>query len=583
MASSAGPRKLLQNRFSRRAGLRAGTLGAVGASAWLIACGGGGDDDSAGTGAGTSGAAGTQGAPAPTGDPVRGGTVAYRISGTPPLDPHTNTTFRAQNQAAFTYSRLLKFKTGLDPAVSFNYEVEPDLAQSVEMIGDGTQITFKLQPNATFHNKPPVNGRAATSEDVRVSLERFRTSPQNTNRNAFGYEQNPIVTAVETPDPQTVVVRLAKPYAPIQNLFANPQYLWILPQEVMSGFDPSRDQIGTGPFVLNQLQPDIAAEMSRNPNYFNRDLPYIQNMRAVIIPEVAQEIAQFQAERLDVAAVPAENKSDVERSNPRAAWISYLPTTYTFISPQQREGSPFRDERLRRALSMGIDREAWGDLLYLSQGVKVQNFVPASMGKWWLDPTGNNAGDGAKWFQSNPREARQLIQAAGFEGQQLRFIFTNNAYGERFNQGAEATAGMLNQAGFNTQIVIQDYLREYIAAGQTFFGNYQGVFYGLQTPFTDPHDYLFNMMSSGSARNHAGINDPRLEEMLRDEERTLDEDERVRKVQEIQRYAMDRMYYIPIAVGNAYIALQPWTKNYQYSATYGAGTETYAKVWVDRG
>jgi peptide/nickel transport system substrate-binding protein len=580
MASFGEPRSLLRRRFSRRAGLRAGSLGVVGASAWLAACGGGSGDN--GGAAGTNGAPATQGAPAPASDPVRGGTLAYRITGTPPLDPHTNTTFRAQNQAAFTYSRLLKFRTGLDPAVSFNYEVEPDLAQSVEVIGDGTQITFRLQPNATFHNKPPINGRAATSEDVRVSLERFRTSPQNSNRNAFGSEQNPIIQSVETPDPQTFVVRLAKPYAPIQNLFANPQYLWILPQEVASTFDPARDQIGTGPFILNQLQPDIAAEMSRNGNYFNPDIPYLQNMRAVIIPEVAQEIAQFQAERLDIGAIPVENKPDVERSNPRANWISYLPTTYTFLSPQQREGSPFRDERIRRAISMGIDRESWGDLIYLSEGVRNLNAVPASMGKWWLDPTGANAGDAARWFEFDPQEARQLAQAAGFEGQQLRFLFTNNAYGERFNQGAEATAGMLNQAGFNTNIVVQDYAREWIAAGGTFLGTYQGVFYGLQTPFTDPHDYLFNMLSSGSARNHAGINDPRLDEMLRDEESTLNEDERVRKVHDIQRYVMERMYYIPVAVGNAYIAMHPWVQNFQFSATYGAGVETYAKVWVDR-
>ena len=91
---------------------------------------------------------------------------------------------------------------------------------------------------------------------------------------------------------------------------------------------------------------------------------------------------------------------------------------------------------------------------------------------------------------------------------------------------------MLNQAGFNPQLVPQDYLREYIAAGQTFFGNYDGIFYGLQTPFTDPHDYLFNMNHPSSARNHAGIDDPRLTQMIDDEEKTIDEAARVKKVQE---------------------------------------------------
>jgi peptide/nickel transport system substrate-binding protein len=580
MARTTWHTRWLGRRISRRTGLRTGSLAAVGSAAWLAACGGGETDGDAQQGAATRTGVRNQ-VTAPSGQPKRGGVLSYRISGTPPLDPHTNTTFRAQVQAGHTYSRLLKFKTGHDPSVAYNYEVQPDLAQSHEIADDGLRITFKLQPNATFHTKPPVNGHPVTSEDVKVSLERFRSSPQNANRFAFGSEQNPIVTSVETPDPQTFVVKLAKPYAPILNLFANPQYLWVMPREVAASFDPAKEQIGSGPWVLSRLQPDIAVEMGRNPSWFIKDRPYMDGVRAVIIPEVAQQIAQFQAGTLDWSDVPSESKADVEGSNPDASWIVYTPTTYTFISPQQRGASPFRDERIRRALSMGIDRAAWGDLLYLSQGVKPQNFVPASMGKWWLDP--KNAGDAATYFTYNPKEAKQLLQAAGFENQPFRFIYTNNAYGERFNQGAEATAGMLNQSGFNPTIVIQDYAREYIAAGQTFLGNYEGVFYGLQTPFTDPHDYLFNMLHSASARNHAGIDDPQLEQMIEAEERTLDEAERVKKVHDIQRYAMEKMYYIPIAVGDAYIAVQPWLKNFQYSATYGYPTEAFAEMWLDRG
>ena len=91
------------------------------------------------------------------------------------------------------------------------------------------------------------------------------------------------------------------------------------------------------------------------------------------------------------------------------------------------------------------------------------------------------------------------------------------------------------------------------------------------------------MLHSGSFRNHAGIKDPRLESMIEDEERTLNGAERVKKVHEIQRYAMERMYYVPMGVGNNYVAVQPWVKNYQYSATYGFGTENYAGIWLDRG
>jgi peptide/nickel transport system substrate-binding protein len=100
----------------------------LGASAWLIACGGG--DDDGGQSSSTGGAA-TQTA-ASAGQPKRGGTISLRITGTPPLDPFANSTFQAQRQAGFVYSRLLKFKTGPTPDTAFNYGTVPDLAQSVE-------------------------------------------------------------------------------------------------------------------------------------------------------------------------------------------------------------------------------------------------------------------------------------------------------------------------------------------------------------------------------------------------------------------------------------------------------------------
>lgn len=569
---------IARGRLTRR---RALVLG--GAAGFLAACGGGRREEQPGARATVvPGVQPTTAAVAAEGTPKPGGTYTWTDVGDTPLDPTNNPTYRAQNLAGFTYSRLLKFKTGPTPEVSFNYEVVPDLAASWEMTNDGLQVTFKLQPNATFHNKPPVNGRAVTSEDVKFSLERFRAAPRNTNRNAFGSEQNKLVIGLETPDAQTVVVKLAKPYAPILNLFANPQYLWIQPKEMDSGFDPSKDQIGSGPWVFERQEPDKQIIVRKNPNYFIKDRPYIDTVVRVVIPETAQQIAQFQAGRLDILAVPAQQKADVERSNPRSQIVTFIPTTYTFIAPQLRGNSPFKDVRIRRAISMAIDRKSWVDLLYAGQGLHYLSAVPASMGKWWLNPQGPDAGPGGQWFKFDPKAARDLLRAAGAENMPLRYIFTNNAYGDVFNQGAEATATMLKEAGFNVTIVTQDYLREYIDARGTFFGNYEGVFYGLQTPFTDPHDYLFNMNHPGSARNHIGLDDPKLTAMIDDEERTLNEAERVKKVHEIQRYWIDQMYYIPVAVGYAYSFRQPWVKRQYYSGTYGWAAEALIDTWLDK-
>src|SRR5215203_1525233 len=400
---------LTGGRASRRRVLGVGAAGL--SAAWLAACSSSSNDDTKTESTSQGGVQPTQqGAINEQGMPKPGGIVTWRdIGAPPPLDPTNNTTYRAQQLAGFTYSRLLKFKTGPDPKTSTNYEVLPDLATGYEVTNDGLQYTFKLQPNAKFHNKPPVNGRAVSAEDVVSSFERFRTAAKNTNRNAFGSDTNKIVDSVTAPDAKTVVVKMAQTYAPLLNLMANPQYLWILPKEIDNGFDAAKEQIGSGPFILDRIQPDVDVTLKKNPDYWVQGRPHIDGARIVAIPDDAQNVAQFQAGKLEWTVIPAASKSEVEKSNPKSQIVTYIPTTYTFISPQLRGNSPLKDVRVRRAISMSIDRKGWLDIIFNGQGNSYLNALPASMGKWWLNPQAADAGAGAQWFKTDPKAARDLL------------------------------------------------------------------------------------------------------------------------------------------------------------------------------
>ncbi len=567
--------------MARRRLLGTALAGSAGA-AFLAACGGGSDDD-AGTIQDAAIAPSTR--VAETGQPKPGGEINIRQATNAPLDPQTNTTFSAQTLASYVYARLLKYKTGIDPTTADNYETEGDLAESVEMPSDGLTVTFKLRPNAKWQDVAPVSGRAVDSEDVKAAFDRFRTEPKSSNKGVFGTEQNPLVQAVETPDARTVVFKLAKPYGPFQNLIGNSNYLWILPKEVAAGtVDPGKQMIGAGPFILDSVQPDIAYKVKKNPTYYANPMPYVDSINLAIITEEAQEVAQFQAGRLDIAAIPAQRVTEVQQSVPRGLMVEYLPSTFGFLAMQQRGDTPFKDERVRRAAQMAIDRDGLLALIYESKG-SWQTFFPASFGSWRIDPKTGDIGPGGQYFKYNPAEAKKMLAAAGYpNGLPMRYIFTNNIYGERFNQAAEAIAGMLKEGGFQPQIVTQDYLREYIVnPSGTFYGNFEGSFYGLMSDFGDPHDYLFNMHHSKSLRNNAGINDPQLDAMIDKEERTLDVGERQKAVKEIQKYLAEKVYYATSAVGPAYIGVQEWIKNYQRNNAYGAGAENRAKLWIDRG
>lgn len=577
-----GIRKRMQtSRLGRRRLLGVAAMGSASA-AFIAACGGSDSSDDSAT---TTDTAGTQTSAPQTGTrsgetPKVGGSLAARLAATAPLDPITNTTYTAQTVASFPYSRLLKLKTDSNPQTADNYEPIPDLASGYEATADGLQYTFKLKP-ATFHNKPPVNGRAATSEDVAITLERFRTDPKNTNRVVFGTEQNPIVESVQTPDAQTVVFKLAKPFGPFLSLIASAQYLWIMPKEVVAGaMDPTRDQIGTGPFVFESVQPDIEFKYKRNPQYFDQGKPYLDEFRFVILTDSTQEISQFQAKRLDMAAVPHEQVAEVKTSNSDAQVVTNMSSTIPFIAPQQRENSPFRDERVRRALSMAVDRDAMLDLSWEGEGAW-QNMVPISFGRWYVDPKTDAAG---KYFQFNLKEAVALLKAAGYDESKrldFKYVFTPNGYTARYNQWAESVAGMLKETKvFNPSITSADYLSEYIKTGGVFYGNYEGAAFMLQSGFSDAHDYLFNALHTRSVRNHAGISDPQLDALIDKEQGTTDTAERVKLVREIQTYIMDKMYYAPMFTGPEYAFLQPYVRNYYNRRGYGAGVETYGDTWL---
>jgi peptide/nickel transport system substrate-binding protein len=575
-------------RSSRRRAL--GVAGGAGAAAFLIACGGGSESDAGAAVEATREAGVIAGSQSGTETPKPGGTMTFHWPLTPPLDPIANTTYTSQRLASFVYPRLLKFKTGPDPKTAQNFETVPDLAASQpEVLDGGTRYIFKLRPAAKTHNKPPLNGRLYTSDDVRASYERFIAEPKNQNKGVF---QAAGLTSIETPDPQTVVFRLSKPFAPFLSMVANPQYLWILPKETGTTFDPERDMVGAGPFVFESNQPDVAIRFRKHPEYFLKSQPYLDGMTLAITQERSQQLAQFQAEKLDLAQLSHEQIREVRGSNANATIIKFPSSTLPFLFTQQRGGGPLKDERLRQALSLAVDRDALLKLTYDGEGWW-QNLVPTHLGKWWTDPKAPEYRPSTRWFGTSDRkkdlaDAVALLKAAGYDESRklpIRYYYTPNGYTEIYNQWAEATAGFLKETNvFQPTVIPADYRGEYIVSGGIFFGRIpdDGVVFALQTGFPDAHDYLYNPLHSKSTRNHSGINDPELDALFDKEVAAIDEQERVKAVKEVTAHANEKAYYAPTMIGPDYWVLQPWTKGFTLGLSYGWATESFINLFVSK-
>ena len=105
--------------------------------------------------------------------PKRGGVFRIAEREAPGLDPHLSISFLTHSYVSVSYSQLVRFPNGPEQKHATDFSILPDLAEKWSVSKDGKVYTFNLRKGVKFHNKPPVNGREVTAEDVKYSLERF--------------------------------------------------------------------------------------------------------------------------------------------------------------------------------------------------------------------------------------------------------------------------------------------------------------------------------------------------------------------------------------------------------------------------
>lgn len=197
-------------------------------------------------------------------EPKRGGTL---VIGHDSLR-HLNSAIQSGNSTGVPAAQIFAGLVRIDD----KFQPQPYLAQSWEISEDGTTATFKLVEGATFHDGEPV-----TSEDVAFSIETVKT------HSASGPTMYRYVTAVETPDAHTVVVRMEKPIPYLLQALA-PGLTPILPKHVYGGegdikLNPANSEpVGSGPFKFVEWERGQHIVLERNENFFREGFPYLDRL-----------------------------------------------------------------------------------------------------------------------------------------------------------------------------------------------------------------------------------------------------------------------------------------------------------------
>ena len=344
----------LKQRLSRRRALAVAGAGA-GAAALLAACGGGDD------GGGGSSTSLVSTAEDTTSKAEPGGTwQSYTSSDTPGMDPLTNPASTAPPIANFAVSRLLKYKLGTRTNRPAG-DVEGDAAASWEITPEGLQLIMKLRPNMKFDSRPPTSGKNLTAADVLFSWDKYSSLAGTRGVLAASAGAGGPITSLSGIDDQTIELKMAYAYAPLLPMLAYHWYLVIQPTEAYDRFNPAVEMRGSGPWMLERYEPSSKFEFVKNPNWYVKDRPYLDRISWPIIPEYATGLSQFEAGNIWEYNVNQFDMLDLKRRSPKMQLLAE--DAFSRNPPQVigfgwRPNSPFRDQRLRQAISMMVDRDA---------------------------------------------------------------------------------------------------------------------------------------------------------------------------------------------------------------------------------
>jgi len=511
--------------------------------------------------------------------PRRGGTLSLRLWDPPHWDPHLTVSYKTHIAYSFTHSRLLKHKAG--PAVTpGTFPIEGDLADSWTQPNETTYV-FKLRRGVRWQNKPPANGRELTADDVVYSVERFRTIKGNANAYMLSSLER-----VEALDKYTVRFTLKEPYVWFLDMLANSHAVAIVARECVEKLGDLKKPeatVGSGPWMLDSYRPNVGFTLVRNPGYFLAGLPYIERIEVAIDEDNASRMAAFLGGKYDLGweYQGVINRTDwvqikdvLKQKRPRLQTIEYPNAVMSHIYTRT-DKPPFSDVRVRRAMSLAVNRPRIIDSVY--EGVGALNpSVPAAL-KDWSVPM-DQLGEGAQYFKPDLPRARKLMAEAGYpNGFSATVDFTT--YGSQvLTDMVQLVLKDLKDIGIDAKLVTKEY-GAYIAT--TFYGKYDSMAFGPQTGFQEPDNFLYGQYYPGELKNHGHINDPVVADMLIRQRRTTDPVKRREVIWDIQRYLAQQQYYVQMPSAIQIAVWDAAVKNYAPNVSYDYGGRLMA-AWLER-
>ncbi len=500
-------------------------------------------------------------APAPA-TPKRGGTIRWYLPDDPPdLDPHMQTTSSLQWVLGMCYNGLLRYNVGPGngPTSEEANTPIPDLAERHEH-PDPLTYVFHLRKGVKFHDGTPL-----TAEDVAFSLNRIRTHKAEFQR---AYAFTPVDTVKATGD-LVVTVKLKEPYGAFLNQVAA-SYTRIAPRHVIEAKgDMKQTIVGTGPFKLAEYRRGQRMVLVRNPDYFERGIPYVDTVEIAIMPDNATQVAAFSARRVDVITPANAAQAETLRGvNPDIVLHEFPWLAMQGLGCNVKR-KPFDDVRVRQALWYAIDQQKVIDIVYQGHGKK-QRAVAAPYTGWVVPYDKLPLADAP-----NPAKAKKLLADAGYPNgfsAKCKSVY-------RYTQKETTVAiEMLKAIGVSIELVDVEY-GAFLKARNT--ADFELIAFSL-APFGDIEDYTTALFRTGASRNFGGWGTAELDRLFDAGGRETDAAKRKAIFAKAQAVLAENCWVIDLPMYTQFEAWHAWLKDWVPAQNPERGLGFW-RAWLDGG
>jgi len=481
---------------------------------------------------------------------------------------------------------------------------------------DPTTITLKVNQGVKWQNKPPVNGRDFTADDIKFNLDRFIGSPMS----ASGYTT---IASVAVVDKSTVDINLKAPSALAyyqilgsMNGYVPPEWVALAgdttaepPAGPPDGGPPAgppgpsgppivggpltdwKNVVGTGPFILTDFVQGTSMTLSKNPDYWQNDerypdnkIPYVDTLKQIAIPDAASALAALRTGQVDMwtdmmGALTIQQGQTIAQTNPDMQIIN-LPRPAAVVMLRV-DMPPFTDIMVRKALNLSIDRESIAKNYYKGSKYAIPVGLVSPQLKGFAVPYEEWPADLKEEYSYNPDKARSLMAEAGYP---TGFTTNTVASSDQDVELLQLIKSEFNEIGVDMEINQMDRptYTSFLNSGKQDQMAYSDGMAGL---VWSPANTLMRQVSTMAPQNNNTFsNDPVYDKMWQDWNAAATDAELKRISSEMDMYILRQHWNITILPSDTPVAAQAYIKGWsgEINVDPSWAGAVRARIWIDK-